>query len=297
MNRILVTGAGGYIGQHLCLALAGSGMKVRGFSRSPRPPHLDKIEWMTGDVTDIQMVARAVTGCSIIIHLACLSLGASAQNPLEAQRINSGGTLQLLEAARQVGVVRLIYTSTGQLYGGQAALPNVETHLLQPDSAYAASKLGGEVWADTYARLYSLSVQTLRLFNVYGSAVDKQPRPTVEAIFLRQLQQGQRPQVRGNPHSGRDFIHIQDVIRAIQLALVNPAWSGAINIGSGVLTPLVELAQQAAQVLGQTTEPEIITNNDPPIRFQADTTRAQTLLGFQAEIPLEVGLRRLAKDL
>src|SRR5687768_5704344 len=119
MARILVTGASGYIGQHLCLTLAGS-TQVRGLSRSVRPPQLVKLEWVLGDITDIDIVVRAVAGCQAVVHLVCLPLPQSAQDPGAAQRVNTLGTLTVLEAARRTGVERFIYTSTSQVYGGQA---------------------------------------------------------------------------------------------------------------------------------------------------------------------------------
>jgi UDP-glucose 4-epimerase len=296
MARILVTGASGYIGQHLCLTLAGS-TQVRGLSRSVRPPQLVKLEWVLGDITDIDIVVRAVAGCQAVVHLVCLPLPQSAQDPGAAQRVNTLGTLTVLEAARRTGVERFIYTSTSQVYGGQAPLPNVETCLPQPDSAYAASKLSGEIWAETYARLYHLPIQILRLFNVYGPRLDRQPRSSAEAMFFQSLQQRQRPIVQGHPASGRDFIHIHDVIRAIQLALTMPVGRGPVNIGTGTLTTFVDLARLAIQVAGQTMEPEILETGAAPVRFQADTARAQKLLDFQAEIPLATGLRHLAATL
>ena len=296
MERILVTGASGYIGQHLCLTLAESA-QVRGLSRSARPPSLAQFEWIMGDITDTDAVTRAVAGCQTVVHLVCLPLPESAQNPQEAQRVNAVGTLCMLEAARQAGVERFIYTSTGQVYGGCAPLPNVETCRPQPDSAYAASKLSGEIWAETYARVHGLSVQILRLFNVYGPTVDRRPRSSVEAIFLQRLRQGQRPQVQGHPGSGRDFIHIQDVLRSVRLALAHPAWSGPINIGTGTCTTLGDLARLAAQVVGYPLAPEMLATRSTPVRFQAHTTRAQMLLDFRAKISLEVGLQQLAETL
>lgn len=294
MTKILVTGASGYIGQHLCLALAESGWHVRGLSRSPRPGHLDKIEWQSGDITDAQAVACAVTESRIIVHLACLPLVLSTHDPIEAMRVNVGGTVQVLEAARRADAERLVFASTGQVYGGQSPLPNAETDLPLPASPYAASKLAAEIWCQAYTHAYELPVQILRLFNIYGMAANGHPRPTVETAFLQQIRRGQRPQVRGNPQSGRDFIHIQDVVRAISLALTSPPWEGPLNIGTGVLTTLVDLAHLAARVLNQPIEPEIIETGEPCVRFQADTARAQARLGFRAEVELEAGLRQLA---
>lgn len=294
--RVLITGANGYIGQHLAVALAEAGWQARGLSRSPRPSQWNG-EWVQGDVTDAQAARGAVAGCAAVIHLACLPLEASARDPLEAHRVNAGGTLQVLEAARQARAERVIYVSTGQVYGGHSRLPNAEIDLPQPDSPYAASKLCGEMWCQAYARAYGMPMQILRLFNVYGATADGSLCPTVESIFLRRLRQGQPPQIRGNLESGRDFIHVQDVVRAIELALHSPTWEGAVNVGTGVLTTLVELARLTAQVAGKPLEPEIVESDEPAVRFQADTRRAQALLGFQAQVGLEEGLGGLASRL
>ena len=296
MNRVLVTGAGGYIGQHVSLALAQAGWQVRGLGRRPQPARLGAVEWVQGDIGDVAITAQATRGCATIVHLACLPLKQSSQDPAEALRINVGGTLRVLEAARKAEVERLIYTSTAQVYGGHSPLPNSEMQHPQPDSIYAASKLCGEVWCQAYAGMHGMPIQILRIFNVYGTAADGASRPTVEAIFVRQLCQGQRPQVRGHPQNGRDFIHVQDVVRALCLALTRPAWEGAVNIGTGTLTTLSDLARMAAHALGQAVEPEMIETGEPPVRFQADTTRAQALLDFRAEVTLAAGLDELAGE-
>lgn len=293
----MVTGASGYIGRHLSRALLEQGWEVRGLNRSGRPPGTAGLEWVRGDLCRPAVSRRAVAGCRAIVHLADLPLAESGRNPAEAPRINVGGTLQVLEAARQAGVDRLIFASTGQVYGGQARLPNRETQLCRPDTAYAASKLAAEVWCATYARIQGLPVQIVRVFNVSGVAVDGSARPTVEAVFPRQIRAGQRPRVLGHPASGRDFIHVGDVVRALCLALERPVRSGPVNVGTGTLTSLVALAHTAARVLGVAVEPELIATGEPPTRFQADPPRVRARPGFRPAISLEAGPRRLAADM
>lgn len=294
MSRVLITGAGGFIGQHLSLHLLKSGWDVRGIGRSAKPPILDGVEWMTGDILDQQFADHATTGSDVIIHLACLPLGQSAQDPVQALRVNTEGTLRILEATRRSEAKRFVFISTSQVYGGHAPLPNKESNLPQPDSAYAASKLSAEMWCEAYKRAYGLPVQILRLFNVYGLAADGTPRPTVETIFLQQIKKGQRPIAHGNPEDGRDFIHVQDVVRAIQLTLNTSIWDGAINIGTGVLTTLGELALLIAAAMGKVIRPFIASSSDRPTRFQAETMLAKSRLGFLAETDLFTGLRQLA---
>jgi UDP-glucose 4-epimerase len=290
--KVLVTGAAGYIGQHLCLGLQQSGIMVHGFSRSEKPSMMAGVEWIVGDISDTEMIASAVTGCPKVVHMACLPMAESKKDPLEADLVNSVGTVRLLYAAVKAGVEKMIYTSTGQVYGGQAELPNREDQYENPVSAYAISKLHGEHWCEFYSNWYQFPVTTLRLFNIYGAAVDGSARPTVESIFIQNIQAGKRLKISGNQKTGRDFIHIRDVIRAIQLTLEVPVTPGLVNIGTGIMTTLPDLARMIGHLLGrEDLESYPFDTGEPPIRFQADIVTAQRDLGFIAEVSLEDGLK------
>ena len=291
---ILITGASGYIGQHLCRALNNNSIPVRAFSRSAVPAHMRHIDWFQGNIANPAEILEAAHGCRKVIHLACMPMDASAEQPQQALFTNVSGTINVLEAARQTGVERVIFTSSGQVYGGLAGLPNRETDLPQPDSPYAVSKLNAEHWCQWFSQAHQLPVNILRLFNVYGRSVDGAPRKTVESIFLQRLSSGQPLQINGNPLSGRDFIHISDVINAFLLALVEDAALEPLNIGTGTLTTLAELAEIAADAAGKAPgEPEMMNANQPPVRFQADTRRARQKLGFKAIMKLHDGLKEL----
>lgn len=272
MDKVLVTGAGGYIGQHLTLALVADGWLVRGFGRSPCPPNLTMIEWVQGDICTTDDLAVAIRDCRAVIHLACLPLALSNQNPIEAHRVNGEGTLATLQAAQDADIEIFIYASTGQVYSGQSSLPNKETDLAFPSSAYGASKLCGEVWCRTFARTSNMTIYCLRLFNVHGTAADGSLRSTVESNFIRQLVQHQRPCVQGHPKDGRDFIHIDDVVRAFQLALSRRIGCHTLNIGTGICTTLTELALMSARLVGSNMDPEHRYSMPYPTRFCADRT-------------------------
>jgi UDP-glucose 4-epimerase len=293
MKRVLVTGASGYIGQHLINSLAREGVTVRGFSRGPRPAVVSPIEWQQGDVCQLSQVQQAIQGCDIVIHLACLPFSSSFQNPLADFQVNALGTLNVVLAAQAAKIRRLINISTAQVYGKAARLPIKEEDQVQPVSPYGASKLSGEIVCTTFTRCYDLDTVTLRLFNVYGLPVDQSARKTVEAIFVNRVSKGLPPVIKGDPNQGRDFIHISDVVRAILLASERGQPGAVINIGSGKMTTLLELARLAIELGDVEKEPIVEQTEAPSISLQADIIKAKEILGFEAEILLQEGLTRL----
>jgi UDP-glucose 4-epimerase len=295
VQRILVTGASGYIGQHLVASLVHNNVTVRGFARSAKPANLSDIEWHQGDVSHLADVQQAATDCTAIVHLACRPLGPSFQEPISDFQVNALGTLNVLQAARLTEVRRVIYISTAQIYGFTEHLPMREDDLPQPASPYAASKLCGEHLCTTFAHCYGLDTVILRLFNVYGLSMDGNERNTVEALFLRRIIQGLPPIIKGDPTQGRDFIHISDVVWAIQLALTTTGSGTVINIGTGIMTTLWELAELAAKIVGVSLNPVVEDTDITPFRLQADTGKARAVLNFNATTSLSTGLASMIK--
>lgn len=280
-ERVLVTGASGYIGQHLVRQLSELGQMVRGFARHPAPRPMSEVEWFQGDVTNPNQVRQALQDCDAIVHLACLPLNLSQDDPVAAFEINGVGTLNVLQIAAERANVDIVYTSTAQVYGPGHSLPLAEDHLVNPNSPYAAGKLWGEIACQTYARRYGVPVTILRIFNVYGLAVDGRERSTVETIFIRKVLEGQPPLIKGHPETGRDFIHIDDVIHCLKLALLSPKQGEVINVGTGVLTTLNDLARIIIELSGASMEPIVQIEPEQPVQLCADTTRANQMLGFQ----------------
>lgn len=295
MRRILVTGASGYIGQHLLKYLRDGGFQVRGLTRGAKPPSLEGIEWYPGDVTELTEVSQAIEKCDGVIHLACIPLAQSQQNPFEAFQVNGLGTLNVMEAAYQAGKIPVIYTSTAQVYGRVKRLPLREDDELKGTSPYAYSKTWGELACQAYAQRFEVPVTILRLFNVYGLAADGQERPTVETIFIKKLLAGVPPVIKGSPDEGRDFIHVDDVVQGIYLALNQRLSGEIINLGSGSLITLYELVYLLMRLLNLNLEPLVQPDEKETMQFQADISKADKVLGFRPQKSLESGLAEIAE--
>jgi len=291
MDKVLITGASGFIGQHLAQALQKQGWRVHGLDHSAQPERLKNLIWYQGDICDNVLLGKAGRGCRYIVHLACLPLEVCHHHAMEAQKVNVTGTVKCLEMARQEGVERFIFASSGQVYGGSAQLPNKEDDLPMPRSIYAASKSAAEAWCRAYNVLYGMNVMSLRLFNVYGRTLDNQPRQTVESLFWEQTLRGEKPCIYGNPQSGRDFIHVYDVVRAMTLALTVSNGEGIINIGSGKMITLADLVVLIGKILDRKQNAEVRNDGSSPIQFQADVGRAKEILAFLPTISLEEGLK------
>lgn len=296
-QRVLVTGASGYIGQHLVRQLSELDLKVRGLVRHPSPIVMSDIEWFQGDVSNPDQVRQAMQDCDSVVHLAGVPLNQSQDDPVAAFKINGVGTLNVLQIAYERTNVEVVYTSTAQVYGQGDHLPLAENRPVNPKSPYAAGKLWGEMACQTFARSCGVPVTILRIFNVYGLAVDGRERPTVETIFMRKVLEGQPPLIKGHPEVGRDFIHIDDVIRCLKLALLCPKQGEIINVGTGVLTTLRDLARTIIELSGASLEPIVQIEPEQPVQLCADVTKAHRILGFQPRITLEAGLKQILEHM
>ena len=298
----LVTGGAGFIGSHTVDELLRLGTSVRvldNFSTGKRDnlrealSHIDLIE---GDVSDLETVRQAMEGASYVIHLAALSsVPLSVTDPLASNQANVVGTLNVLVAARDVGVHRVVYASSSAVYGEDPVLPKREDMRTLPLSPYAVSKLTGEHYCQAFHHVYDLPIVVLRYFNVFGPRQD--PTSQYSAVipkFIAALLQGEPPVIYGDGGQSRDFVYVTDVVRANLLACESPDGVGQVfNVGSGERYTLLDLVSNLHQILDVSIEPKFTDPRPGDIRHSyADIGQAQHTIGYQPTIVFYEGLEQ-----
>lgn len=305
MTRYLVTGGAGFIGSHLAQRLLRDGHDVRVLDNlsTGRKANLDAIrevgksgafEWMEGDIRSLDTCRRACEGVQYVLHQAALaSVPRSIENPVDTTAVNVGGTLNVLAAAKERGVRRVVCASSSSVYGDSDSLPKHEELPTAPLSPYAASKLAGEVYARVYARTMGLSTLSLRYFNVFGPRQD--PGSQYSAViprFVTALRDGKRPVVYGDGLQSRDFTYIDNVVNANLKASTAPEGAGdAMNVACGDRFTLLELLEVLGKLLGVKPNPEFQPARPGDVKHsQASIERARKLIGFEPGIGFEEGL-------
>ena len=306
-RRALVTGAGGFVGSHLVEALLHEGYQVRGFVRytsSARagwletlaPVSRQAIDVVAGDLRDAEAVRRACEGVDTVFHLGALvGIPYSYAHLREVVETNVIGTLNVLVAARDHGVSRMIYVSTSEVYGGARYAPMDEAHPLSARSPYAATKLGGEKLAESFHAAFGLPVVVLRPFNMYG------PRQSARAVIptiVTQALAGSEIRL-GNTATTRDFTFVEDTVAAfIRAARADDAVGRTLNVGSGSEISIGDLVATIRRLAGADGVPVLA---DPGrhrpqasevTRLIADSRLAERVLGWRPGVGLEEGLRR-----
>lgn len=306
-RRALVTGGAGFIGGHLVERLVAEGWSVRvldDFSTG-REPNLaavrDRIDLVRGDIRDADVLAKAVAGVEVVFHQAALpSVPLSVAEPVRTHSVNAEGTLRVLQCAREAGVRRVIYAASTSAYGDSHELPKHEEMPANPRSPYALQKYSGEVYCVLYTRLYGLETVSLRYFNVFGPRQNPaSDYAAVIPLFIRAGLEGEPPVIHGDGGQSRDFIYVEDAVRANLVAADAPAAAGAvINLGAGVRTSVNELWQAVREILGSDLEARHGAARAGDVRHSlADLSRARRLLGYEPEVELREGLRRTAESM
>ena len=260
----------------------------------------ERIELIEGDVADPATAEQATSECDIVLHLAAIaSVQASLDDPRRTHRVNAGGTLNVLEAARQADVRRVVFASSTAFYGDHTALPLREELPPRPLSPYAASKAAGEMYCAAFHASYGLPTVAMRFFNVYGPRQDPtSPYSGVVSIFAARMTRGERPVIYGDGKQTRDFVYVADVVRALLLACERDAAIGtAFNVAGGRQTSILELTATLNRVVGASLAPTFAPARAGEVRFsEGDTRRAQEALGWQATVSLREGLTRLIRE-
>jgi UDP-glucose 4-epimerase len=299
--RVLVTGGAGFIGSHIVDALVDRGDDVivlddltTGFRHNVHT----SARLIEGSIADETAAKSAVEGCELVFHQAAhKAVLRSVEQPLTTDTANTHGTLNILKAAADAGVRRVVHASSSSIYGGATTVPTPETEPLQPRSPYAVTKLAAEHYCRVFAELYGLETVALRYFNVYGPR--QRPDATYAAViplFVDALLHDREVEVHGDGHQSRDFTYITDVIAANLAAAAAPAeaCSGkAYNIAAGSSSSLLDLLHILGRVLDVVPRPHFVAPRAGDVRMsQADARAAARDLGFHCEVGIDDGLTR-----
>jgi UDP-glucose 4-epimerase len=297
-----VTGGAGFIGSHLVDRLVADGHEVRvlddfssGRELNLKHTHAE-IELIRGSICDPEAVAQATAGCDVVFHEAAVpSVPRSVAEPVRTNRVNIDGTLQVLEAARQNGVRRVVFAASSSAYGDTETLPKVESMPATPRSPYALQKYAGEIYCRLYHELYSLETVALRYFNVFGPR--QNPESEYAAViprFIRACLRGERPRIYGDGEQTRDFTFVADVVEANVLAAHAPRAKGAvINVAGGRRTSLNQLFEAIRKQTGAQVEAIHEPARVGDVRHSlAGLDRARELLGYAPAVGLDFGLAK-----
>ena len=300
MSAYLVTGGAGFIGSHLAEELVRRGHKVRvadNLSTGKRHnlAHLPDVELVEGDLADMAVAARVVQGMDYVLHQAAIpSVPRSVKDPITSNRANVDATLNVLVAARDAGVRRLVFAGSSSEYGDTPTLPKTEDMPSSPLSPYALQKVMGTEYCRMFTRLYGFETVVIRYFNVFGPRQDPgSPYSGVISLFATALIEGRQPTIYGDGGQTRDFTYVANVVDGVLRACTAPEAAGeAINVACGTRISLNELLRVMNAVVGTSLQAIYAEPRAGDVRdSQADITKAKQLLGYVPIVGLEEGLR------
>ena len=300
MAQYLVTGGAGFIGSHLCEELARRGETVRVVDslitgKRANLAHVPGVEFIEGDLADVAVATRAVRGVDYVLHQAALpSVPRSVEDPITSNRANIDASLNLLVAARDAGVKRVVYAGSSSAYGNSATMPKVETMPTAPLSPYALQKLVAEQYCQMFTRLYGLETVTIRYFNVFGPRqAPSSPYSGVISLFIKALFENQRPKIYGDGEHTRDFTYVANVVDGVLRACHAKDASGeVINVATNGRVSLNQLFTTLRTLIGANVEPIYDKPRAGDVKdSQADIDKAARLLGYKPLVTFEQGLK------
>jgi nucleoside-diphosphate-sugar epimerase len=292
----LVTGGAGFIGSHLVSALIERGLRVR-VTDNLTTGHLGQVdpraELIEADIRSLESIKPAFDGVDCVFHVAAMPrVPLSIERPVETHMVNVVGTLNVLIAARNARVRRVVYSGSSSVYGDQPRLPLREDMPPNPLNPYALQKLTGEQYARLFHRLFSMQTLTLRYFNVFGPRMaDEGAYVTVISVFLRARREGKPLTIHGDGEQTRDFTHVRDVVRANLMAMDCATADGrAVNVGQGRNISI----NRVAELIGGLTV-NLPARPGDARHTLADNSEAQRMLGWRPEVRFEDGLAELLR--
>jgi nucleoside-diphosphate-sugar epimerase len=301
MAHYLVTGGAGFIGSHLAEELLRRGEQVRVIDslitgKRDNLAHLPHVEFMEGDLADVAVARRAVAGVDYVLHQAAIpSVPRSVQDPITSNRANIDAALNVLVAARDEGVKRVVYAGSSSAYGNTPTLPKVETMPTAPLSPYALQKLVAEQYCQMFTQLYGLETVTTRYFNVFGPRQDpSSPYSGVISLFISALCEGRPPKIYGDGEHTRDFTYVGNVVDGVLRACEAKDASGeVINVATGGRISLNQLFRVVRDLAAANVEPIYEAPRAGDVKdSQADISKARRILGYEPLVSFEDGLDR-----
>jgi len=301
MAEYLVTGGAGFIGSHLTEELVRRGHSVRVADnlitgKRSNLDHIPGIEFLEGDLADLSFAQRAVNGVRYVLHQAAIpSVPRSVKDPITSHRANVDATLNVLVAARDAGVRRLVFAGSSSAYGNTPTLPKHEGMLASPLSPYALQKVIGEQYLHMFTQLYGLETVSIRYFNVFGPRQNpSSPYSGVISVFATALLENRSPTIYGDGEQTRDFTYVANVVDGVLRACDASNASGEIiNVATGGRISLNELFRTMRTLADGRVEPTYVDPRSGDVRdSQADISKARRILGYEPTVTFEEGLKR-----
>jgi nucleoside-diphosphate-sugar epimerase len=301
MPTYLVTGGAGFIGSHLAEELIRRGERVRVIDslitgHRENLAHLAGVDFVEGDLADLAVARRAVEDADYVLHQAAIpSVPRSVEDPITSNRANIDSTLNLLVAARDARVKRVVYAGSSSAYGNTPTLPKHEAMPTNPLSPYALQKLVGEQYMQLFTSLYGLETVVIRYFNVFGPRQDpSSPYSGVISVFAKALLENKSPTIHGDGEQTRDFTYVANVVDGVLRAVTAKDASGkVINVATGTRISLNRLFASMRDTVGSRLEPAYGPTRPGDVKDSlADISLARAVLGYEPLVPLEEGLKK-----